>query len=244
MSRAAIYVVGDKFATFGANDGVVTVSDLLTGIEQGDFAGESGQGTHFRLGQGLHHEQIQMLVAAAESRQILQSFDRKIRDGRDTCAKRGEVHKHRPENVLITSPRRIADDVFESDLVIDDRCELMNDHVTGQHVQGMVLIEAARQMFLAVTEAFFVDPESGHHYYFVINEMNTEFRRFLFPVEAIVRYRIIESDVTDPGRLSFTAAIDVMQADRSTTTVNVRFTAFDAEVIERKEAEKARQTIE
>lgn len=47
--------------------------------------------------------------------------------------------------------------IFESHLMLNDRCAEMSDHVTGQHLQGMILIEAARQMTLAVTEMYFID---------------------------------------------------------------------------------------
>jgi hypothetical protein len=62
---------------------------------------------------------------------------------------------------MLSLPRRVSESCFEADVLVDDAGEHMSDHVSGQHLPGMVLIEAARQMILAVTEEFFSESLPG-----------------------------------------------------------------------------------
>ena len=65
------------------------------------------------------------------------------------------THKHNHENVLISKPNKLEENIYLSELIVFQNNELIIDHQTGLHVQGMVLIEAIRQMFIAVVEKFF-----------------------------------------------------------------------------------------
>ncbi len=80
---------------------------------------------------------------------------------------------------------KVNENLFSLPLLIDERCELMTDHQTGQHIQGMILVEACRQTFIAVTEEFYMSDKVGQSYY-VINDMNIKFSNFLFPLPAVI----------------------------------------------------------
>lgn len=69
-------------------------------------------------------------------------------------------------------------------------------------MQGMVAVEAARQMFLAVIERYFTARWPQQRYYIVLNSMNTTFSNFLFPVGAILRLTLDESDLSEPSLAS------------------------------------------
>ncbi|MNP31136.1 A-factor biosynthesis hotdog domain protein [compost metagenome] len=90
--------------------------------------------------------------------------------------------KYRPENVLISIPERTDDGIYTASLLLHAQNELLLDHLTGQHVQGMVLLEACRQMLLAVTERFHLDEYEPPKRYFVLNEMNVRYTAFAFPL--------------------------------------------------------------
>lgn len=66
------------------------------------------------------------------------------------------THKNKAENVLISEVSQIDVASYQCHLLIDDGCAEMADHVTGQHVQGMVLLEACRQMVNSVSERFLI----------------------------------------------------------------------------------------
>ncbi|MDP1217553.1 AfsA-related hotdog domain-containing protein, partial [Klebsiella pneumoniae] len=63
-------------------------------------------------------------------------------------------HKRKKANILITSPEKRDEDNYCARLILQDASELLCDHQTGQHIQGMVLIEAARQTIIATSEKF------------------------------------------------------------------------------------------
>ena len=117
--------------------------------------------------------------------------------------------------------------VFEASLLIDDRCEIMADHTTGQHIQGMAVVEAARQMFLVVTEQFYIGGTSDRHYYFVIHQMDIAYQNFLFPVPATLRYEVLEAATDNPERLSFTARITIRQAGKDAASMAAALNTSD-----------------
>lgn len=244
-TRAAqnvFYVVGDKFEEFSVNPGTVTVSQLSRRLREGGAG--IAMGALFLPGQGLRETDVEHLLQMVELLGLGGRYDFRLRNDGRRRASRVYTHKHRPENSIVSIPRRAGDDVFELDLLLDEHSELMNDHQTGQHIQGMVLIEAARQAFLAVTEAFFVTNEPRRSYYFVINSIVTNYHSFVFPLESTIRYHVLEKKIEDPARLQFHVNIEFLQADQCATSIEVRFTAFDAERLRKREAARAQSTVE
>lgn len=158
-------------------------------------------------------------------------------------ASRMQTHKHHIQNVIISHPVRQDENNFEAALLLDERSELMNDHQTGQHIQGMILIEAARQMFLAVSEEYFIDTHELKPYYFVINQIAVKFTGFVFPVAVALCYRINSKDVFRPSRMHFDVTVSFMQGGVCVTEVSFQFTAFYAEKIKEKEHAQATQIL-
>jgi hypothetical protein len=159
-----------------------------------------------------------------------------------SCAPRATqrlAHKKCPQNIVISAPRRLFSNAFEMDLCFSSQNEFFLDHMTGMHIQGMVLLEAARQAFMAVTEEFFLASETKN-YYFVIKRMDASYTNFVFPFEAKLRYEITQSSVKN-GRYGFEADVSIIQADIVCTTVKVAFTAFEAKIIAQKEEDVARE---
>lgn len=229
-----VFVVGDKFKEFGQHDQVLTLSGLIDLLQQ-EHGAKSLVDTTLVAGQGISEADVQRIVDAAPHGMI----DPDMLLGHPVRAGLHTTHKRAYRNSIISSPRRIDADLYEVDLLVDERSELMSDHQTGQHIQGMILVEAARQMFLAVTETFFIDDEDHREYYFVINQMDAKYMAFVFPLGATLHYEILEKKTSDPERLSFFAKISVLQAKNVVTEVMVRFTAFLAGKIRKKEHQQA-----
>jgi HAD superfamily hydrolase (TIGR01490 family) len=122
-------------------------------------------------------------------------------------------------------------------LMVDERSELMGDHQTGQHLQGMILIEAMRQSFLAVTEAFHPLPSSNDTY-FVINSMEFTFEKFLFPIPAEIHYFSLQAD-TQKQRARHSAEVRIIQCDQVCATAQLKFAVYPNQVISEKEADLA-----
>lgn len=235
----AVFVVGNKFREFGANEGVLTIGELEDLVKRGEL-GSLPADLMLVAGQGLREADVLRL------REISQRVKTQGSPvcahpllGRPVRAGRLLTHKYQLQNSIISSPDKLDDDLYEAALLLDERSELMGDHQTGQHIQGMVLVEAARQMFLAVTEQYFVGYEDPNRYYFVINGLDVSFTGFVFPVEASLRYEILEKKIDNRARMFFKTEVSIMQAGKCVTKVRFDFTAFLAEKIELKEKEQA-----
>ncbi|MGW5877689.1 AfsA-related hotdog domain-containing protein [Nocardiopsis terrae] len=241
QNEKLVYVVGQRFAGFSVHENIRTLSELVAEIQLGHHDGP-GTNLEVRGGQGMSTYEWQYLEDAVERRGI---HDRvRIRPSRLDPARRAEAHKHREQNVLIADLGRRDDQLFQAALLLNADNELLLDHQTGQHVQGMVVVEAARQMFLAVTERYYTHRWPGRRYYFVIDSISTTFENFLFPLDAEILYLVQSADLDDPERLGFTARIDLHQAGRRAASTEVSFTAFDTARLKRVEHRRADRAVE
>lgn len=253
MSEATrvLVVVGDRFIGFAAQEGVVTVSQFLSelhsgrhsGAYSGAYSGTFEEGTVWavRAGQGVGDFEWQLVCEQIRAHG-LEDRMRPVRPLTE-LASRAECHKRSEPNALIADLRRVDERVFRASLRLHNDNELLLDHQTGQHVQGMVAVEAARQMFLAVSERFFASAYPERRYYYVIESMNTDFENFLFPVDAQIEYRVRAADTGDPERLSFTVEISLLQAGRRASATHVTFSAFDERTLKPKEHRRAAQAV-
>ncbi|MFF4324385.1 AfsA-related hotdog domain-containing protein [Streptomyces sp. NPDC001568] len=236
----SIVLVGDRFIGFAAQENVFTVSQFIDDLRRGAYATE-GEPVLAESAQGVSESDVLLIVEELRHR----GLDRvQIRLQPAALSGAGEVHKHQVANALIADLHQVSDSLFGAGLRVHNDNELLLDHQTGQHVQGMIAVEASRQMFLAVTERFFAAQWPQRKYYFVIEHMNTAFENFLFPLCSTIEYRITESRTQDPSRLSFHAEVGIHQAGRRSSLTHLAFTAFDSDVIEAKEDRRARQAVE
>jgi hypothetical protein len=78
---------------------------------------------------------------------------------------------------------------------VDERGELMTDHVAGQHLPGMVLIEASRQMFIATSELYFRDGDEPSS--LLVTTLNSSFFELAFPVATRIVLTVRDSNDGD-----------------------------------------------
>ncbi|MDJ0465895.1 AfsA-related hotdog domain-containing protein [Streptomyces sp. H27-C3] len=241
QSIQSIVLVGDRFVGFAVQENVFTVSQLVEDLQHGAYASE-GDPVLIESAQGVSEADVFLIVE--ELRHLGLDERIQIRLQPSTLSGAGEVHKRLVVNALIADLYQVSDVLYGAGLRVHNDNELLLDHQTGQHVQGMVAVEASRQMFLAVTERFFAAQWPQRKYYFVIEFMNTAFENFLFPLCSSIEYRITEARTQDPSRLSFKADVGIHQAGRRSSLTQLAFTAFDTELIEAKEDRRARQALE
>jgi hypothetical protein len=229
------FVVGEKFSKFAHGKDVLTVDQLKALAQLPDHLLNTR--SVLMLGQGATQDEILSIVhgheASSEANTRFESSD--LLRVMDRAASRVS-HKSAAHNTLIGAPRRTSAETFELSFNVDERCELMGDHQSGQHVQGMLLVEAFRQSFLAVTETFF--PFGHGERYFVINSMHVDFQNFMFPLPAHITYRIIETDITE-RRARYKTTLAAIQNGEQCASAAIEFTVYPAEVIAKKEAELA-----
>jgi len=240
MQVETYIIVADKFADFTVNQHTVTLSHFKALLSLPCHL--QPETARLMLGQGISDDDRTSIVALIEG-----SARHRLRWDIDALHKQGMrataqlSHKRNPCNTLIGSPEVVDENTFRLDLFIDQNCELMNDHQTGQHVQGMVLVEAARQSFLAVTEKYFL-LDHNRKSYFVINEMRSAFLGFVFPLPAHMEYRVLSKNIND-RRQRFDVEVDLIQASEVRVRTAISFTAYPDEVISEKEAGLAIEAV-
>jgi len=222
-----VLIVGDRFYEFARNDGVITISELEDWMEskKSDF-----KNYVYELGQGLSDNRIKHLLETAEKYNCRDLFKF---NNLNKCGIK-QVHKRRPENSMLSVPVRITENTYEADLHIDDASELMIDHVSGQHVQGMVLIEAARQAILAITEEFYSEDITGA-VSFVWEGINVEYKAYAFPIKTQILLSVDSLKKMRKTRFGMTVTVNFVQND------TVVFTAVSSHEVYEKKVTKVRE---
>jgi len=214
MGTDRLVVVGDRFEEFLANPGTIAASRLRAD-ELGERELVAGQGLSGRL-----------LAELAKHWDV------------PVPARRELTHKRSAENVLIGEPSPV-DGVWTAPLVLDERNEVLADHITGQHVPAVALIEAARQMWTAVTELRY--PPDGPSR-FVIEQLRSRFDTFVFPLPATVRYRLIAHEQGPVGQ-RFHASLAISQRGVVAAEFDVNYRVIAGKLSAKQEAMAARQAL-
>ena len=224
-SKNLITIVGDRFAGYATVPGVCTASQLLDQLARS----AKFPPTTVRAGQGVSEEQWDQLTGYAHRRGYDEILTFQHPDFQ--LAGTSEAHKHRAENTLIANLEDRGNGLYAAALRVHNDNELLLDHQTGMHVQGMVSVEAARQMFLAATERYIASAHPDVPYYYVINAMNTTFENFLFPTDAEIQLEVLSAQLDNPDRLTLETDISIHQAGRRSTSTYVSYTAFNADTL-------------
>lgn len=238
MSTRPILVVGDKFAQFSQLDGAINVSKLAA-LFDGDAA-DRELPRRVVIGQGVSEGWLSYLKGRVQAGGLPVEFV-----GEHAIAERatlGFSHKKQRRNVLITVPKQASEHVYQMLLSVDDECEIMADHTTGHHIQGMVLTEASRQAFLAVTERFLLPTDES--YYFVINKFNVNYHKFAFPVSIRIDFEVLSTDCSRSDRLGAKVAIRFYQNDELVCDADVEYTAILESRLADREKKTATSTLE
>jgi A-factor biosynthesis hotdog domain len=228
-----LLVVGDKFEGFTRDKtDVVTFTDFAQLV----WSKKLPPSCDIWLGQGIEHDRLSGLLVLLDERPRIVNWDQILDQGRPSH--QASVHKVRRENVLITGPRKLDESRFEAWLAMQDSGELLGDHMTGQHIQGMVLIEAARQMMLSVSEHFLL-AQRPNGYYFVLNSMDIEYKQFVFPLPTRLSHEITLKQPGKGDSLKATCETAFLQNDAPVARVQIQYAAYAKEFIGEKEAKSA-----
>lgn len=199
VDNQIINVVGEKFRDFSYFPGVITCSELINEWSNNNETFSR----QFVFGQGVTEadlNSVKAIVRNSNSRCI--EIEEKITDRADRCL----VHKHKPKNVLITTPEKINENEFKSSLIIDEDCELLDDHIAGLHVQGLVFVEAARQMHMAVTEMYDLTEYYRGRICYALDKIEVQYHTFLFPMCVNIKLTIIEKKWDETNETMLTHA--------------------------------------
>ncbi|MCP9268394.1 hypothetical protein M5U04_09870 [Xenorhabdus sp. XENO-1] len=230
-----IVVVGERFSEFSENDNVFTFAQALKFLS----AAKCKDDYQVIFGQGLSKENIEefknSLCHGDNDKTLLLNQTHLLRETtRNT-------HKHKAENVLISETIKTGLVSYQCYLLIDDDCAEMADHVTGQHIQGMVLLEACRQMVNSVSERFLI--KTGSEKSFVLHTMDSEFKEYLFPVVSSMEMTVRHFRPGLRGDFTAECIIKVIQNNTVCLCVTIKFSAVDKKYLSLIEQQMATKSL-
>ncbi|WP_111977030.1 AfsA-related hotdog domain-containing protein [Algibacillus agarilyticus] len=231
-----IYVVGERFARFIENENVISINQL----EKNVFNNLPPKvDSVYVLGQGVSAERVNALLKSVEQNEDYRSKMR-FPDLDKSC--KNLVHKENLANSMISKPIKLTNNHYEANVYIDDQCDEMRDHITGQHIPGMAIIESCRQMFLAVTELHYLKGYKQNGY-FVINKNTAEYFKFIFPLDIKIDYTVDSVEENRPGSFKFTVSMRVKQNEQICAELCYEFSTYEADFLKGKESQSALEAI-
>lgn len=124
---------------------------------------------------------------------------------------------------------------------MQDSSELLCDHQTGQHIQGMVLIEAARQAIIATSEKYLLKESEINlsDKYFTLTSLNVNFSSFVFPLPVDVSLRVLSKKSSSYGKLTCECSVIFEQTEENKAEVCFTFSVNELNYITARECEQA-----
>lgn len=237
-----IFVIGDKLKNLSILPDVYTISNLKNLIKSNDYW-KNGHEYIIHFGQGLSEVNVKEIMNLVKCSGM---SDRIIFKDSEFNRKSSShlTHKCLSKNIMISDPLRVDDKTYHCDLMLEDDCDEMNDHVTGVHIQGSVIMEAARQMVLAVSEKYYISPNCKRKLNFVTHKIDTHFHQYIFPIPVIIKYEISEMKMSRNNNFSSSVHISFIQNDMVTAEIFFKFSVLDAEYLNEKEISLAGMCIQ
>lgn len=223
------YIVGkrikDQFVTSGL-DSLICYENFIKLYKENYII----RPVEFRLGQGLSQQQIANIQLIAHSnKKSKYSFSYKCLHTFPTC--KTITHKRRAKNVMVSIPRMLSNYQYKSELLVDERCYEMKDHLTGWHIQGAVLIEAARQMVIAVSEKFLLSSCKKNSYKFLLSNLTANFKAYTYPFEVDIVCNILDIKARLPHNSSMKMKLTFIQNNFETFNIELEQHIIDKDIL-------------
>ncbi|VEG92516.1 AfsA-related hotdog domain-containing protein [Legionella spiritensis] len=243
MKELRIVIIGNRLTEFANNENILTNAQFNYLIQIESKIPDSQNIYKLHLGQGLSDFQIEAIRNQIQDDQLKNRF--KFYDGlHNICrATRQLTHKHKIENSMISEPERISELEFKSYLMLDDSCAEMSDHLTGQHIQGMVLIEASRQMVNSVSEKYLISKNSTRKKGFVLNSLSSKFYEYVFPLDIELIFRLEKIRDGLDGNFKAEASVQIIQNNKLMMSFEVGFSVMDKTTLTGIESQMAKLAV-
>ncbi len=242
MLNKTLLIVSDKFHSFSNKNDVITISDLFNLLSSDTVLFPAPSKIRLVAGQGLNEKQLQEIIKLSTSNKNKVNFDSTLLHYVPKRASKQLTHKHQTENILVSEPLQVNANEFSMDVLIDENCEMMRDHQTGLHIQGMLLVEAARQAYLATMEKFYITDGPTKNY-FIFNELNVEYNRFAFPLPSSISLSHTKTDFSNSKRQHTETSIKLLQCGEVSASVKMDVTIMPDIRVSNMENRLAKQTL-
>jgi hypothetical protein len=237
-----VVVVADRFAPFADGERVLTISDLLMRVSM-EPSSEPRRPWTVHVGQGIESADWRVLESACQDNAAARMAVREAPLGARLAP--AVVHKLRPENVLLADVRHLTTGYSAAELRIHCDNELIIDHRTGEHVQGMVIVEAMRQICIAQFETDYRRDLPAFEYAGVWKRINLSFQDFLFALPATVAADVTFADLSRPTNLKFRVRTSICQNGSEVASAEIEYSMIKQERfanLEHAKATRASQT--
>jgi hypothetical protein len=242
MLDKALLIVSDQFHQFATRKDVMTTTQLYHLLNTEDVILPNTRSIRLIPGQGFSHNTITNLLNLAKTAKNAAHFDFSLWYNLPQRASKELTHKHKTENILVSTPTRASDTEFNMSILIDENCEMMNDHQTGLHVQGMLLLEASRQGYLAIFEEYFFS-SSQEKKYFIFNSLQVNYNRFAFPLPATLSVTIRKIDVRNSKKQHAIMDMEIIQCGNSAASFSLDMTMMADKRVTSMESKLANQSL-
>jgi len=235
LQEKAYYIIGNSYEKFSSMENTFSFDEVIK-----EALNPNNLLSHalLILGQGLSIAEKNMLKRLEERGRI--GF---IVNSRYKLASQELSHKTKSHNTMISEPLLVEKHKkYISYLLLDDDCAEMSDHITGMHLQGMVLTEAARQVMLAVGEKFLLPETLKGNAYFALRKMSSAYHRFAFPLDMKLIHEIkkvrTKKDMCIVESTTFFEQNDAIVAE-----VDIDYVASDKDTLASKEVAMAENAL-
>ena len=238
-----IFIVGNQLKNFASHGCVYTYGDFCNYLELLVLKTmDKGQCYRLHLSQGLSVEEID---------EIRKKIEFPNCSGRFICVNLSShqrapsrlTHKRDFKNTLISEPYEISEMNYKSCLTFDAACADLSDHITGQHVPGMLMLEAARQMVNAVSEKYLIPEKVKSSKGFVLNSITSDFGTYIFPFDTELHCVITKLRWGLVGDFVACAEILLKQNDNVSVKMKICFSAMNNKSLLSLESQRAKAAL-
>lgn len=233
MDGSFYLVVGNDYEVFAANEHVITAASFIQRLRDSSLWGGD---EHVVLGQGIGDRETREIRNLLRERSL--SSVKSIGD----LVPLHLTHKRSVENVLIAATQKRGEYAYRFDLAINDKQDRLSDHVTGQHIGAMQLMEAARQAVVAAIECEY-PTDSGSRMGLILERFDSRFENYMFPVPTDIFVTIAERSNSSDKQRAVTLTIDFAQVDQKVCQMQLDVRLYDSKVLEKLEARRARSVV-
>jgi hypothetical protein len=236
-----IVVVGDRLKDFSIHEETITISELenLVNSQSDKYPCKY----IVSVGQGIAEKRLKGLCKKIINLNLDKIFKIKI-PILYTRSNKNLTHKHVIKNIMISNPSQDENGNYISALMLDDNAAEMSDHSTGQHIQGMVLIEAARQMVIAVTKKYLILENNKNAVSFITHNTNAIFNDFIFPLPVTMKYEILKLKKGYNDNIASESRISFIQNEIVAAEIIFKYSALNSEFVKEKEDFMANKNIQ
>ncbi len=222
VSPSLAIVVSDKFSGLSKLDNkhVICYSDFVGKL----INDQIDEPILAYIGQGINTVKVDNLKKIISSKNLDEQVQ--LISNPNPKAQKQSVHKEDEKNVAITEPRAIGENTYEAELLLDDDCAEMSDHVTGIHVQGILLIESARQMMMASTEKELEKRNIENSYAYVLKSISIEYFQYLYPIYSRLVCTLHDFTFSEKGYIEANLDVEFFQSNKSVCVVNCHAQGF------------------